>query len=95
MGFLGGLIGRGLGALGSAFLPVKGLDGAEIGQSLGSLAPFRNGGSVGKRRRAIIVHPNEYVLPANAKPTKAQKAIIAKNKRGGGKKGGKGGRGKK
>lgn len=82
MGILGGLIGRGLGALGSAFLPVKGLNGADIGQSLGSLAPFKNGGPVGKRKRAILVHPNEYVLPANAKPTKAQKAIVAKNKAG-------------
>ena len=28
-----------------------------------------------------ILHGGEYVLPANAKPTKAQKAIVASNKR--------------
>ena len=82
MGVFGNLLGQGLGALGSAFLPVKGLDGQAIGGALGSLAPFKNGGPVGKRKRAILVHPNEYVLPANAKPTKAQKAIVAKNKAG-------------
>ena len=93
MGIFGRLLGTGLGALGSAFLPAKGIDGASVGGALGELAPFKNGGAVGKRKRAILVHPNEYVLPANAKPTKAQKAIVAKNKRGG--KGGKGGKGKK
>ena len=36
-----------------------------------------------KRNKAvpIIAHGSEYVLPANAKPTKAQKAIVASNKR--------------
>ena len=82
MGIFGNLLGQGLGALGSTFFPVKGLDGQAIGGALGSLAPFKNGGAVGKRKRAILVHPNEYVLPANAKPTKAQKAIVARNKRG-------------
>lgn len=82
MGIFGRLLGTGLGALGSAFMPVKGMDGASIGGSLGELAPFKNGGAVGKRKRAILVHPNEYVLPANAKPTKAQKAIVARNKAG-------------
>lgn len=82
MGLFGNLLGQGLGALGSKFLPVKGLDGQAIGGALGSLAPFKNGGAVGKKKRVILVHPNEYVLPANAKPTKAQKAIVAKNKAG-------------
>ena len=88
MGIFGRILGTGLGAIGSALFPVKGIDGGAVGGALGALAPFKNGGSVGKRTRAILVHPNEYVLPANAKPTKAQKAIVAKNKRGGGKKGG-------
>ena len=83
MGFWGGLLGQGLGAIGSKLLPIKGLDGQALGGALGSLAPFKNGGAVGKKKRVILVHPNEYVLPANAKPTKAQKAIVAKNKKGG------------
>ena len=92
MGLFGQILGTGLGALGSALYPVKGINGAELGGALGGLAPFHTGGSVGKRKRAILVHPNEYVLPANAMPTKAQKAIVARNKasakKGGGKRGG-------
>lgn len=83
MGFWGNLLGQGLGAVGSKLLPIKGIDGQALGGALGSLAPFKNGGAVGKKKRVILVHPNEYVLPANAKPTKAQKAIVAKNKKGG------------
>lgn len=83
MGFWGSLLGQGLGAIGSKLLPIKGIDGQAVGGALGSLAPFKNGGSVGKKKRVILVHPNEYVLPANAKPTKAQKAIVARNKKGG------------
>ena len=83
MGFWGNLLGQGLGAVGSKLLPIKGLDGQAVGGALGSLAPFKNGGAVGKKKRVILVHPTEYVLPANAKPTKAQKAIVAKNKKGG------------
>ena len=83
MGFkFGSLLGRALGSLGGALIPVKGIDGGAVGETLGSLAPFKHGGAVGKRKRAILVHPNEYVLPANAKPTKAQKAIVARNKAG-------------
>ena len=84
MGIFGKILGRALGSVGSAIMPT-GIDGGQVGEVLGGLAPFKNGGSVGKRKRAILVHPNEYVLPANAKPTKGQKAIV---KKGGGKKGG-------
>ena len=80
-GLGGGLIGGGLGSLiGQPAL------GAGIGGMLGkSLLPFSTGGKVpGAKGRPVkaIVHGGEYVLPANAKPTKAQKAIVAKNKRG-------------
>ena len=92
----GSILGRALGSIGSAILPIKGIDGGAVGEALGGLAPFKNGGAVGKKKRVILVHPNEYVLPANAKPTKAQKAIVAKNKAKGGKaKGGRGGKGGK
>lgn len=92
MGLFGNILGRALGSIGSAILPIKGIDGGEVGSALGSLAPFKHGGAVGKKKRVILVHPNEYVLPANAKPTKAQKAVVARNKAKG-KKGGKGGKG--
>lgn len=48
------------------------------------LMVMRTGGHIpGKRNKAvpIIAHGSEYVLPANAKPTKKQKAIVASNKR--------------
>jgi hypothetical protein len=37
----------------------------------------------GPRKKAIpaILHGQEYVLPANAKPTKKQKSIVASNKK--------------
>ena len=28
-----------------------------------------------------LIHGGEYILPVNANPTKAQKAIVAKNKK--------------
>ena len=50
----------------------------------GALLPFSHGGKVmatkGKQVPALI-HGGEYVLPVSAKPTKAQMAIVAKNKR--------------
>ena len=48
-----------------------------------ALMMFQNGGRVGgKKGKAIkiIAHGGEYVLPMNVKPTKAQKAIVKKNK---------------
>jgi hypothetical protein len=81
MGILGGLLGTIAGGLGEKFLPIKGVNGAQVGAGLGSLLPFKTGGAVGKRNVRALLHANEYVLPANAKPTKAQKAIVARNKR--------------
>lgn len=94
MGLFGNILGRALGSIGSALLPIKGIDGGEVGGALGSLAPFKTGGRVPRTGRALV-HKGEYVLPANAKPTKAQKAIVAKNKAKKGKKGGKSGKGGK
>jgi hypothetical protein len=82
MGFkFGSILGRALGSIGSQLIPVKGIDGGAVGELLGGLAPFKTGGAVGPRNRACLLHANEFVLPANAKPTKAQRAIVAKNKR--------------
>lgn len=93
MGFFGSLLGGGLGAIGSKFLPIPGIDGQTLGSALGGLAPFKTGGAVGGpkgRPKKILAHGGEYVLPANAKPTKAQRAIVAKNKAAAKKKGKKG-----
>jgi hypothetical protein len=82
MGFFGGLIGSGLGKIGESLLgKTAGISGSELGGSLGgSLLPFKTGGYVKKTGPALL-HSQEFVLPANAKPTKAQRAIVAKNKR--------------
>ena len=71
-----------MGAFGSA---IGGSVGAVAGKILGGFLPFKTGGKVGgKKGRPVkaLLHGGEYVLPANAKPTSAQKAIVAKNKRG-------------
>ena len=93
----GSFLGKAIGSLGSALIPVKGIDGGAVGEALGGLAPFKTGGKI-KRTGPILAHKNEYILPANAKPTKAQRAVVAKNKakaKGGKGKGGKGGKGGK
>ena len=81
MGLFGNILGGALGSIGSAILLIKGIDGGEVGGALGSLASFEHGGAVGKKKRVILVHPNEYVLPANAMPTKALKAVVQKERR--------------
>jgi hypothetical protein len=70
--------------------------GSGAGQVLGSAAAkyaleaapalmmLKTGGHIpGKRHKAvpIIAHGSEYILPANAKPTKKQKAIVASNRK--------------
>ena len=55
MGFFGGLLGRGLGKLGEMVVgKTRGIDGAELGDNLGSkILPFRKGGVVGPVRPAL------------------------------------------
>jgi uncharacterized protein YcfJ len=85
MGVIGSDIGATLGgALGSRF---GGSAGGEIGRVLGkvggSFIPwFKKGGKVNKTGLAMV-HKNEYVLPSSVKPTKAQKAAVAKLKKRG------------
>lgn len=83
MGFFGSLLGGEIGKL------IGGKKHSALGGTLGAVAgnflPFETGGAVkvakGKKTQKALLHKGEYVLPANAKPTKAQKAIVAKNKR--------------
>ena len=68
-GDLGQIIGRGLGDAGEKL--ARGFLG------------FKKGGRVPGKRGApkkAIVHGGEYILPASIKPTKAQKAAVAKLK---------------
>lgn len=56
--------------------------GRVAGAALGSAIPyFKTGGQV-KKTGAAYVHKGEYVLPVGVKPTKAQKAAVAKMKKG-------------
>jgi len=85
-------VGRGLQSGASQFTNAA---GKGAGQVLGAglakyaleaapLMLMQTGGHIpGRRHKAvpIIAHGNEYVLPANAKPTKKQKAIVASNKK--------------
>ena len=62
----------------------KGIGSAVGGAAGTAFEPFKHGGPVkGKKGapRKIVAHGGEYVLPANAKPTAAQKRIVAKNKK--------------
>ena len=48
------------------------------------MIPFATGGKVLAPKHMpvkALFHGGEYVLPVNAKPTKQQMAIVAKNKR--------------
>lgn len=76
---LGGIAGS---LIGKRFGGQKGQQvGQGIGSALGTLLPFKTGGRVkGKRPVKALLHPNEYVLPANAKPTAHQRSVVAKNK---------------
>ena len=80
--FAGGALGKHLGG-GSG-----GEAGEKIGEAVGglggALVPFKTGGRVkGKKGKAMkaIVHGGEYVLPVGVKPTKSQKAEVAKIKK--------------
>lgn len=83
MGFFGSLLGGEIGKL------IGGKKHSGLGATLGTIAgdflPFETGGAVkvakGRKTQKALLHKGEYVLPANAKPTKAQKAIVAKNKK--------------
>lgn len=79
MGF-GSLLGGLAGSIGSQLFPIAGIDGQKLGSALGALSGFKTGGHVKKTGPAYL-HKGEFVLSANAKPTKKQRAIVAKNKR--------------
>lgn len=79
---IGGLIGGKKGAKEGS--KIGGGLGGQLGKKAGQLAPailsFKKGGKVPKTGLAQL-HKNEYVLPANVKPTKAQIAKVNKGKK--------------
>lgn len=87
MGMIGAAVGNFAGGALGAKLGGKG--GKKIGSAIGSVAggflsPYKNGGTVkGKKGMPvqILAHGHEYVLPVGVKPTKAQKAQVAKRKK--------------
>ena len=83
MGFLGNLLGQGLGYLGGGLFGDSGT-GSKIGGALGNFLPFEKGGKVPVRKGKplpALLHGGEYVLPAGVKPTKAQMKKVADGKR--------------
>jgi hypothetical protein len=71
-GILGGAVGQRYGG------NVGGQIGRAVGTAAGAAFPyFKKGGAV-KRTGPAVVHAGEYVLPKGVKPTKAQKAAVAK-----------------
>lgn len=83
-----GLIGSQLGGIAGQALGTKygGKLGGDLGKVVGTAAGmafpyFKKGGKVTKTGPAVV-HKGEYVLPASVKPTKAQKAAVAKLHKG-------------
>jgi hypothetical protein len=74
----GGVLGA---AAGKAILSGLATYAPEVAE--GAVIALKTGGRVpGGRNKPVnfVGHGSEYILPANAKPTKAQKAIVAKNR---------------
>jgi len=79
--------GKGIGGVLGAAVGSKILAGlttaAPVAEEAAPLLLLKTGGYIpGPRNKPVpaILHGSEYVLPANAKPTKKQKAIVAKNR---------------
>ena len=70
-------------ALGKQILSSLTAAGPEVAEAAPLLLLSTGGFVKGPRKKAIpaILHGQEYVLPANAKPTKKQKSIVASNKK--------------
>jgi hypothetical protein len=58
MGFFGGILGQGLGALGEEiFGKTQGIDGQALGKNIGSYLPFSRGGKIPARKRGGVKAP--------------------------------------
>ncbi len=74
-GILGGLIGRGLGFLGEkVFGKTKGIDGQQLGDTLGSkIIPFKKGGVMLLSNNRMIAVPAKRKATRQKRKTKAKK----------------------
>ena len=86
MGMLGSAVGTFAGGkIGKHFAGKTGENiGKVIGGVAGGLLPYKTGGMVkGKRGKPvqIMAHGSEYILPVGVRPTKHQKAQVAKRKK--------------
>lgn len=90
MGVIGGALGQEVGSnlAGLIGRRIAGQKGGEAASRIGRIAGgvvgsafpmFKKGGKVNKTGLALV-HKGEYILPASVKPTKAQKAKVAKKK---------------
>ena len=52
-GFFGEVLGNALGKIGSHFLPIPGVDGGQVGQTIGGFLPFKKGGKVKKMSKVM------------------------------------------
>lgn len=64
---IGSALGQVLGGLGSAFLPIPGVNGAQLGGALGSLLPFARGG------RVVMIAPGPPQMRRGGKAKKGKK----------------------
>ena len=84
MGMFGNILGSIAGGLGSSFMPLPGVNGAQIGGQIGGLLPFKKGGKIpGKRGKPIVIlaHGGEFMLPAGVPPTRSQRSAVARKNR--------------
>lgn len=77
---LGGILGV---AAGKSLLSSLTAAAPEIAEAAPLLLLKRGGRVPGRRNKPVLFvgHGSEYILPANAKPTKKQKSIVASNKK--------------
>lgn len=67
MGF-GSTLGGLLGSLGSAFLPIPGVNGQQLGSALGGMLGFKRGGVVGQK---VVPSTKVYARGGMVAPTRA------------------------
>ena len=62
MGVLGSLLGGLAGNIGSALFPIKGINGGQLGSSLGGMLPFARGGRVPEHKIMGYANGGEIIV---------------------------------
>lgn len=76
MGFFGNLLGGLAGSLGSAILPIPGINGKEFGSALGGMLPFARGGII-----PMPVNPNIRMYKKGGMVQRAKKTKKTKSRK--------------